>query len=82
MAKHRNHSIEFKRHDAITAFTEDGIENLKQIIADMRADGAFGFRVDRASPETRVAFFPLPPRTKWRSCGVTLGCSMLSRRAS
>jgi hypothetical protein len=25
--------------DAITAFTEDGIGNLKQIIADMRADG-------------------------------------------
>jgi hypothetical protein len=27
------------KDDAITAFTEDGIENLKQIIADMRADG-------------------------------------------
>jgi hypothetical protein len=25
--------------DGVTAFTEDGIENLKQIIADMRADG-------------------------------------------
>ena len=25
------------KDDAITAFTEDGIENLKQIIADMRA---------------------------------------------
>lgn len=25
--------------DGITAFTEDGIENLKQIIADLRADG-------------------------------------------
>lgn len=25
--------------DGITAFTEHGIENLKQIIADMRADG-------------------------------------------
>ena len=31
--------------DAITAFTADGIENLKQIIADMRADG-------RAPPRT------------------------------
>ena len=27
------------KDDAITAFTEDGIENLKQIIADMRAYG-------------------------------------------
>ncbi len=27
------------KDDAITAFTEDGIENLKQIIADLRADG-------------------------------------------
>jgi hypothetical protein len=27
------------KDDAVTAFTEDGIENLKQIIADMRADG-------------------------------------------
>jgi hypothetical protein len=25
--------------DGVTAFTEDGIDNLKQIIADMRADG-------------------------------------------
>jgi hypothetical protein len=25
--------------DGVTAFTKDGIENLKQIIADMRADG-------------------------------------------
>jgi hypothetical protein len=25
--------------DGVTAFTEEGIENLKQIIADMRADG-------------------------------------------
>lgn len=25
--------------DGVTAFTEDGIENLKQIIAGMRADG-------------------------------------------
>jgi hypothetical protein len=25
------------KDDAVTAFTEDGIENLKQIIADMRA---------------------------------------------
>jgi len=25
--------------DGVTAFTEDGIENLKQIIADMRANG-------------------------------------------
>jgi hypothetical protein len=29
--------------DAVTAFTEDGIENLKQIISDLRAD-------DRAPP--------------------------------
>jgi hypothetical protein len=27
------------KDDAVTAFTEDGIENLKQIIADMRANG-------------------------------------------
>lgn len=27
------------KDDAVTAFTEDGIENLKQIIADLRADG-------------------------------------------
>jgi hypothetical protein len=27
------------KDDALTAFTDDGIENLKQIIADMRADG-------------------------------------------
>jgi hypothetical protein len=27
------------REDGVTAFTENGIENLKQIIADMRADG-------------------------------------------
>jgi hypothetical protein len=26
------------KDDALTAFTEEGIENLKQIIADMRAD--------------------------------------------
>jgi hypothetical protein len=25
--------------ESVTAFTEDGIENLKQIIADLRADG-------------------------------------------
>ena len=31
--------VECGKDDAITAFTEDGIENLKQIIADMRADG-------------------------------------------
>jgi hypothetical protein len=31
--------------DAITAFTDDGIESLKQIIADLRADG-------RAPPRT------------------------------
>ena len=33
------------KDEAVTAFTEDGIENLKQIIADMRADG-------RAPPRT------------------------------
>ena len=27
------------KDDAVTAFTEDGIENLKQTIADLRADG-------------------------------------------
>ena len=27
------------KDDAITAFTDDGIENLRQVIADMRADG-------------------------------------------
>jgi hypothetical protein len=27
------------KDDALTAFTDDGIENLKQIIADMRAAG-------------------------------------------
>ena len=27
------------KDDAVTAFTEHGIENLKRIIADMRADG-------------------------------------------
>jgi hypothetical protein len=32
--------------DGVTAFTEHGIENLKQIIADMRADG----RAPRRSP--------------------------------
>jgi hypothetical protein len=31
--------------DGVTAFTEDGIENLKQTIADLRADG-------RAPPRT------------------------------
>jgi hypothetical protein len=31
--------VERGKDDAVTAFTEDGIENLKQIIADMRADG-------------------------------------------
>ena len=31
--------VECGKDDAITAFTEDGIENLKQIIADIRADG-------------------------------------------
>jgi hypothetical protein len=36
------------KDDAITAFTEDGIENLKQIIADMRADG----RAPRRTPST------------------------------
>ena len=30
--------VERGKDDAVTAFTEDGIENLKQIIADMRAD--------------------------------------------
>jgi hypothetical protein len=35
--------------DSITAFTTDGIENLKQIIADMRADGRAPPRT--ASPE-------------------------------
>jgi hypothetical protein len=34
--------------DGVTAFTEDGIENLKQIIADMRADG----RAPRRMPST------------------------------
>jgi hypothetical protein len=34
--------------DAITAFTEEGIENLKQIITDMRADG----RAPRRMPST------------------------------
>ena len=29
----------YRKEDTVTAFTEDGIENLKQIIADMRADG-------------------------------------------
>jgi hypothetical protein len=32
--------------DGVTAFTEHGIENLKQIIADMRADG----RAPRRTP--------------------------------
>lgn len=32
--------------DGVTAFTEDGIENLKQIIADLRADG----RAPRRTP--------------------------------
>jgi hypothetical protein len=27
------------KDEAVTAFTDDGIENLKQVIADMRADG-------------------------------------------
>ena len=31
--------VERGKDEAVTAFTEDGIENLKQIIADMRADG-------------------------------------------
>jgi hypothetical protein len=31
--------VERGKDNAVTAFTEDGIENLKQIIADMRADG-------------------------------------------
>ena len=36
------------KDDAVTAFTNDGIENLKQIIADMRAEG----RVPRRIPST------------------------------
>jgi hypothetical protein len=38
--------VECGKDDALTAFTEDGIENLKQIIADMRADG----RAPRPAP--------------------------------
>jgi hypothetical protein len=34
------------KEDTVTAFTEDGIENLKQLIADMRADG----RAPRPTP--------------------------------
>jgi hypothetical protein len=38
----------YGKDEAVTAFTEDGIENLKQIIADMRADG----RAPRRPPST------------------------------
>jgi hypothetical protein len=31
--------VECGKDDALIAFTEDGIENLKQIVADLRADG-------------------------------------------
>ena len=31
--------VECGKEDAVTAFTEDGIENLKQIIAELRANG-------------------------------------------
>jgi hypothetical protein len=36
------------KDDALTAFTDDGIENLKQIIADLRANG----RAPRRLPST------------------------------
>jgi hypothetical protein len=36
------------KDEAVTTFTEDGIENLKQIIADMRVDG----RAPRRPPST------------------------------
>jgi hypothetical protein len=36
------------RDEALTAFTEEGIENLKQIIADMRADGRAPRRIPSA----------------------------------
>jgi hypothetical protein len=29
--------------DGVTAFTEDGIENLKQIIADLRAESSYNY---------------------------------------
>jgi hypothetical protein len=41
--------VECGKDDALTAFTEGGIENLKQIIADMRADGRAPRRA--SSPE-------------------------------
>jgi hypothetical protein len=44
--------------DTITAFTKDGIESLKQIIADMRAGGAEAVRLAvPAQPTNQPAVF-------------------------
>jgi hypothetical protein len=70
--------VERGKDDAVTAFTEDGSENLKQIIADMRADGHApspktfnGVSIPRCSPEAYVK------RIIARSC-VKSRCPMMT----
>jgi hypothetical protein len=54
--------------DAVTAFTDYGIENLKQIIADMRADGRAPRRTLSRTNHSAVLTGGLPINA---SCGIS-----------
>jgi len=63
--------------DGITAFTDDGIENLKHIIANMRADGRAPRRTaptEWPSPRYSPEAYPTPIRAASSPARHSLAC--------